>query len=112
MAYLFLDFLFLKRSNSNGKLRTDEFTQATVHTFVAVGGIRWVIPFTVELRRFLQDMFRAKLDAKLTSFASFLKDFYLTTAGLYLALVQCFSPILHTTLSLSRCFGVRRNSPR
>jgi len=104
MAYLFLDFLFIKRSNFDGKLRADEFTQTAVHTFVGVGGIRRVIPFTVELRRLLQDMFRAKLDAKPASFASFLEDFYLTTDGLYLALVQCFSPIFHNILSLFRYF--------
>jgi hypothetical protein len=53
IARLFLDFLFLKRSNSNGKLRTEEFTQTAVDTFFAVGGIRRVIPFTIELGRFL-----------------------------------------------------------
>jgi len=39
--------------NSNGKLRTEEFTQTAVDTFFAVGGIRRVIPFTIELGRFL-----------------------------------------------------------
>lgn len=94
----------------NGKLGTEEFTQTAVDTFFAVGGIRGVIPFAVELGRFLQDLFGAKLDTKTASFTSILEDFDLASAGLYLVLGQSFSPIFHATLSLSRYISVRRNS--
>jgi hypothetical protein len=53
MALFPPNFLFLKRYHSNGKLRTDEFAQAAVNTIVTASGINRMIPFKIELCRFL-----------------------------------------------------------
>jgi len=53
MACFFLNFFFLKGNNANGKIGTDKFTQTAVNAFVRTSGIRRMIPFTIELGRFL-----------------------------------------------------------
>jgi hypothetical protein len=87
MALFPLNFLFLKRCHHNGKIRADEFAQTAVNTVVTASGINRMIPFTIELCRFLQYLSGAKLDAKLTSFALILQDFNLAVTGLYLVLI-------------------------
>jgi hypothetical protein len=87
MALFRLNFLFLKRCHPNGKLRADEFAQTTVNTVVTASGINRMIPFTVELYRFLQYLSGAKLNAKPTPFTHILEDFNLAMAGFYLVLV-------------------------
>jgi len=53
MVLLCLDFLGLNRSYSNSKIGTDEFTETTVNTLVTASDICRMIPFTIELGRFL-----------------------------------------------------------
>jgi hypothetical protein len=87
MALFPFNFLFLNRRHPNGKLRADELTQTAVNAVVTASHINRVIPFTIELCRFLQYLSGAKLDAKPTSFALILQDFNLAVTGLYLVLI-------------------------
>jgi len=87
IACFFLNFLFLKGNNANGKLGTDEFTQTAVNAFVRTSGINRMIPFAIELCRFLKDLFGTKLNAELTLLASVLEDLNSAADGLYSVLI-------------------------
>jgi hypothetical protein len=54
----------------NGKFRTNDLTKITIDALPLLGDQRGVIAFFVEFQGFLENLIRAKFDAKTTAFAA------------------------------------------